>query len=325
MNVARWLGADRDVEPDDPGERAAGDDDVVERVVDGGPSGRGRRAGSGPRAPSASSIANSPATSLASTASSSFASTFERKPTLPRLMPSSGTSTSITARAARRNVPSPPRTTRTSVVAQLAAERLEVLGLGGPVVDAVHPAPARGPLAQLDRRLVGRVVGEADPAGSSRGRSPSAIRSRRCRRSSGRPGGGGGTRGCPPARGSARRSRRGRRARAAAACSTTRSRTARWTAGSRTTPWSVPPSAGLELGLDQGDDRRRRARGRSVEAIGPRTSPSEMNETSTTARSIGSREGRRGQRPGVRPLDRRRPADRARARSASWPRPTSTA
>ena len=44
------------------------------------------------------------------------ASAFDRKPTLPRLMPMSGTSTSVTAIAARRNVPSPPSTTRMSVV-----------------------------------------------------------------------------------------------------------------------------------------------------------------------------------------------------------------
>ena len=45
--------------------------------------------------------------------------------------------------------------------------------------------------------------------------------------------------------------------------------------------------AHLELRLDQGHDRRRRPV-RSVDATGPRTSASEMNETSITARSIGS-------------------------------------
>ena len=47
---------------------------------------------------------------------SSFASTRDRNPTLPRLTPRIGTSTSTTARAASRKVPSPPRTTSTSVV-----------------------------------------------------------------------------------------------------------------------------------------------------------------------------------------------------------------
>ena len=40
---------------------------------------------------------------------------------MPRLMPRSGTSTAITAWAARRNVPSPPSTTSTSVAGQLRA------------------------------------------------------------------------------------------------------------------------------------------------------------------------------------------------------------
>ena len=47
---------------------------------------------------------------------------------MPRLMPRSGTSTSITARAARRNVPSPPSTTSDVGRRQLAHERLESLG-----------------------------------------------------------------------------------------------------------------------------------------------------------------------------------------------------
>ena len=46
--------------------------------------------------------------------------------------------------------------------------------------------------------------------------------------------------------------------------------------------------AGLELGLHERDDRRRRRPARSVLATGPSTSRSEMNETSTTARSTGS-------------------------------------
>ncbi len=100
-----------------------------------------------------------------------------------------------------------------------------------------------------------------------------------------------------------------------------RARTARWTAGSRTTPRSRPPAAGLELGLDERDDRaagRLEASRRSA----PRTSRSEMNDTSTTARSTGS-----GRRPGRRASGRscapsRRPGDRGGAirRAARDPR-----
>ena len=152
-----------DVEAAHPGERAAGDDDVVEGVM--------RRPARLAAAGQDAGLERHPLVDrelardeLAEDRLELVASTFERKPTLPRLTPSSGTSTSVTARAARRNVPSPPRTTRTSVVGSSADERLEVLGLGGPVVDAAHLAPARGPLAELDRGVVRRVVGEADPA-----------------------------------------------------------------------------------------------------------------------------------------------------------------
>src|SRR5207245_2780901 len=46
---------------------------------------------------------------------------------------------------------------------QLPAELFEVLGLRGPVLDAVHLAPAGRPLAEVHRRVAGRVVGEPDP------------------------------------------------------------------------------------------------------------------------------------------------------------------
>ena len=78
-------------------------------------------------------------------------------------MPRIGTSTSATARTARRKVPSPPRTTRASVVGELADEGLLVARLGLPVVDAAHLAPAGGAGTQLDGRLDRRVVGEPDP------------------------------------------------------------------------------------------------------------------------------------------------------------------
>ena len=123
---------------------------------------RRRRGGSVPRAPSAPRAGSAPSAIRARTASSSSASTFDRKPILPRFTPSSGTSTSATARAARRNVPSPPSTNSTSVFGSSVAQRVDVAGRGGPLLDAVHVAPAGGPLAQLERRLVRRVVGEAD-------------------------------------------------------------------------------------------------------------------------------------------------------------------
>ena len=70
-------------------------------------------------------------------------STFERKPTLPRFTPSSGTSTSATARAARRNVPSPPRTTSASVPGSCSQQGLELAGRGRPV--SRRPAPRTSP------------------------------------------------------------------------------------------------------------------------------------------------------------------------------------
>ena len=60
--------------------------------------------------------------------------------------------------------------------------------------------------------------------------------------------------------------------------------------------------AGLELRLDQRDDRRRA--GASVGATGPRTRSSEMNETSIVARSIGSGSVAAVSVAGVRPLHR---------------------
>ena len=65
----------------------------------------------------------------------------------------------------------------------------------------------------------------------------------------------------------------------------TRSRTSRWMAGSRTTPWSVRPWPASNCGLTRATIGRR---GASVVATGPRTRSSEMNDTSMTARSIGS-------------------------------------
>ena len=84
-----------------------------------------------------------------------------------------------------------------------------------------------------------------------------------------------------------------------------------------------PAPAGLELRLDQRDDLA--ARRASVDATGPRTRSSEMNETSMTARPIGS--GRRRRASASRALVRSIETTRGsrRSASASWPRPTSSA
>ena len=84
-----------------------------------------------------------------------------------------------------------------------------------------------------------------------------------------------------------------------------------------------PPSAGLELRLDQRDDRGRPAP--SVEATGPRTSASEMNETSIVGEPdrLGQRWRRSASRAFVRSIDTTRGSRRS--DSASWPRPTSSA
>ena len=63
-----------------------------------------------------------------------------------------------------------------------------------------------------------------------------------------------------------------------------------------------PAPAGLELRLDEGDDRAHR--GASVVATGPRTRSSEMNDTSMTARSTGSGSVVAVSVAGVRPLHR---------------------
>ena len=167
---------DRDVEPADAGQRAAGDDDVVERDAAARSARLAAAQDPALERHAAPRCRTRRRRSSASTASSSPASAFDRKPTLPRLMPRIGTSTSATASAARRNVPSPPSTTRTSVVGS-SRTRAAVSPDGRlPVVDAAHLAPAGGARAELDGRLDRRVVGEAD-AGHRHGPVTSAIRS----------------------------------------------------------------------------------------------------------------------------------------------------
>jgi hypothetical protein len=99
----------------------------------------------------------------------------------PELTPSTGTSTTASARAARRNVPSPPSTTRQSVRAAVD-ELVVVVRLGRPGAHAALGAPGHRPLAQ----------GRGPRPWSGCRRSPGATISRGA--------GGAGTRGCPPAR-----------------------------------------------------------------------------------------------------------------------------
>ena len=231
------------------------------------------------------------------TRSSSLASTFDRKPTLPTLMPSRGTSSSMTARAARRNVPSPPRTTRTSVLGSSRWSASRSAAWRRPVVDPVHRPPSRrrAPGARRRRRWSGC---RRTRSGATARRVP-AIGRRLGARRSGRAGGAG-TRGCPPARGSAMGSRRAAPGPTPTAASATSRTTRAWTAGSRTTPPLVSPRPASNWGFTSGTSRRPRRRSRGDRRRA--RAASEMNETSTVASETGSGSVVAGQRPGVRPL-----------------------
>ena len=78
--------------------------------------------------------------------------------------------------------------------------------------------------------------------------------------------------------------------------------TRRWTAGSRTTPPFASARPASNCGLTSATIGPRPSR--STDRIGPRTRPSEMNETSTTARSTGSGSDAAAERPGVDALHR---------------------
>ena len=183
-------------------------------------------------------------------------------------MPRSGTSTSATARAARRNVPSPPSTTRTSVVGS-SRTRAAVSPDGrchSSMPRTWHQPAARAlsSIGRLDRR----VVGEAD-AGHRHAPVTSAIRSpisaqpgpaARSTRNSRLPSG--------PVIGEAMTARVPRPCRRGGADGPLED----LAMDRRVADDAVvgPAPAGLELGLDQRDDRGRPAP--SVEATGPRTS-----------------------------------------------------
>ena len=79
-------------------------------------------------------------------------------------MPRIGTSTSAIVCAARRNVPSPPSTTRMSVRRSSSSVSAVSPAGDGPLLHAVHPAPAGGALAELEGVLARGVVREPDPA-----------------------------------------------------------------------------------------------------------------------------------------------------------------
>jgi hypothetical protein len=106
------------------------------------------------------------------------------------------------------------------------------------------------------------------------------------------------------------------------AASVTSRTTRAWTAGSRTTPSFVSPRPASNCGFTSAT--RSPPEGSNADAIGPSTRRSEMNETSTVARvtASGSERGD-SERAFVRSIETTRGS--ARSRSASWPRPTSTA
>ena len=251
-----------------------------------------------------------------STASSSSASAFDRKPTLPRLMPRIGTSTSATARAARRNVPSPPSTTSDVGRRQLARAASSMSPAGAcPLrrcrASGTSRRPARAarrrPRSSGCRRSRSRVGHRSRP-----GRSTVVDHARRSRRSRARPRGGRGTRGCPPARGSATAmtsrvpspsvaARRRRPARGPRDGSPGRGRRR----------GRVRPAPASNCGLTSATIVAAPARASS--ATGPRTRPSEMNDTSIDGEVDRLGQRRRRSASGRSSAPSRRPAGRGAA------------
>ena len=216
-----------------------------------------------------------PSASWPSTASRASDSALDRKPDLAAVDAQDGhvdawpTPAPRAGRCRRRPAPRarPCRAARATSVAR------------SPACDAQASMPRTahqpsGPLAQLERRVVGRVEGEPDALHAPRTRHAQAqeqlVVARRARRAATRrrPG--------PPGRGPR-------------ACSRTRSTAAARSAGSRTTPPGTSRGRQLELGLDHGQDVAAR-RGRRRHAA---QQPRERDE-----RHVGDRE-RHGARAGV--------------------------
>jgi hypothetical protein len=238
-------------------------------------------------------------------------STLERKPTLPRFTPSNGTSTSATARAARRKVPSPPRTTKAPVFRQALHEGRQLAGRCRPVVYAADLAPSLGSFEQIQRRLFSWVVGEAEairpscPGQLSKSRQPLV---RQGRGSSSRGTNAGGTSNsrknsrlpAGPVSGEAMALRNfspmPRRV--------ARHRLQRLAVNLRVADDAVAYllASRLELRLHEGHDQA--ARRPKAGSHRPKNAIQEMNETSTTARSTGARQDARTKSPSICPLHR---------------------
>ena len=301
MKVARCGVVDLDVEAADPGQRPAGDHDVVEREVADGP----RRTVGLPTGQDAS-LEGEPLVDPVVAVDDSPEHVLElarlglrQEPDLAEVDAhqrdvhfghgSGGPQERAVAaqhdeRVRRR---------------QLAQEGLGLARRRLPFVDPAHLAPAGGPGAQLDGRLDRRVVGEPDPRD---GHAPvaSAIRSP----ISAQPGPGARwSEEFPVALGPGeRRGDDGARPDPEpAGHATIRSRTSRWTAGSRTTPWSVRPRPASNCGLTKRDDLAARPKGRGHRGEDQR----ERDERDVDRREgDGLRERRGGQLASVRPLHR---------------------
>src|SRR6185436_612093 len=198
---------------------------------------------------------------------------------------------------------------------QFTMQGVVVRGGRRPLGEVVRLRPARGALAQLDGGIAGRVVGEPDATNGLRlghGQEEARAGRRRWSRNSRLPSG--------PRIGDAI-SPAGCMPSSIAAAVTSRT-TRAWTAGSRTTPLSVSPLPASNCGLTS--PTRSPPAGSNVDTIGASTRRSEMNDTSTVARVTGSgSEVAVSVRALVRSIETTRGS--LRSRSASCPRPTSTA
>ncbi len=262
-------------------------------------------------------------------------------------MPTSGTSTSATARAARRNVPSPPSTTSASVPSS-ACTRLSWSPAS--TAQAAIPCAAHQAKARADSATASSLVGlKANPirrTGPPVMASPAPRSGRGAHRGSAPPGRAPGTRAArpdldrrtaAPSSPGASANRKNSRlpagpSRGEAQRSSGRSPSAQGLLDHAlehdpmdgrvtTTPPGTSPRPASNCGFTRATMC---PPGSRQAAIGPSTRPREMNETSTTARAARS-PSTAGSR--WRALTRSWTTTRRSAASAaaSWPRPTSTA